>query len=154
MKLAGMMLLTVCALCLGAYLRREERQRVQAVGEALSLVRYVRRKIEYFSSPLPEILAEYEAETGRHFSGEGGALSFPEAAAPLAGRMGDAGDLLLSFAAEIGGGYREETLALCACTEERLAQYFSEAEAAYPARARLYGTLPLLAAFAVMIVFV
>ncbi len=149
-----MILLTVCELCIGAYLRRGKRERVRAMERALSLVRHVRRKIEYFSAPLPEILAEWEAECSADPDGHAKAATVAEAAAPLAARMGGDGELLRAFAAEVGGGYREETLALCAYTEERLAQCFAEAQAAYPARARLYGALPLLAAFAVMIVFV
>ena len=152
LKAAGAVLLLTAAGGVGLSKIREERRRLRELEAMAALVRTVRENIEHLSRPLSEIWARIPDP----FPGEPGFLSalreegFSTALLRTEVCSRDR-DLLEEFAASLGKGYREEELALCRYTEERLTDRAAALVREAPSRERLWRTIPLLAALSALI---
>ena len=152
LKAAGAVLLLAAAGGYGLSRIREERLRLRELEAMAALVRTVRESIEHLSRPLPEIWARYADP----FLEECGFLPVLReegfaAALVRTGICSRDGDALREFAAALGKGYREEELALCRYTEERLEDRAQLLRKEAPARERLWRTIPWLAALSAVI---
>ena len=154
MQSVGGALILFCAVGSAWLLCRAERRRLTALAEALEIVRYARRKIELFSTPVAALFASDAPRLPKTLLDALRTQPLGEALAPLVHALGEDGEILGRFAAGLGDGYLTDALALCADTEAALAARYAYVEKAYPARRKLCAALPLLTAFAVLLYFV
>ncbi len=154
MQSIGGALILFCAVGCAWLLCRAERRRLASLAAALEIVRHARRKIELFSTPVASLFAADAPRLPEDLLSALRTRPLAEALAPLARTLGEDGEILVRFGAGLGGGYREDALALCADTEAALTARYAQVEKAYPARRKLCAALPLLTAFAVLLYFV
>lgn len=153
-RAAGALLLLLSAIGLGAASIRAEKRRRRELDALLSLVRHIRENIEHFSRPLGEIYARFDnpvlAASG--FLTRLRQSGMEQAVRETASDVGEEErEVLLAFAGSLGRGYREEQIALCRYTGEKLAQIAENLAKAAPDRERLWRTLPVLAALSLIL---
>ena len=140
---AGVILLLSSAAALGRGLGQREKRYIQALTQAAELLHHIRRRVDLFSTPCREILADAFTPDGVRYT--------EERIQALSQEMGKEGILLRSFFEKLGSGYREDTLRLCDDTLSRLQQRLTAAEKEYPARLKLYTAMPLLIAVSILV---
>ena len=147
-------MLLASAAGLGVTSIRAERRRRRELDALLSLVRHIRENIEHFSRPLDEIYARFDDPL---LAASGFLTRLRQAGMGTAVRESELGigeeerAVLISFAASLGRGYREEQIALCRYTEEKLTGIAENLARSAPDRERLWRTLPVLGALSLIL---
>ena len=154
LRAAGAVLILVSAGGWGMAEIRDGRRRLAELEAVLSLARHIRENIDRLSRPLNEIYAGWENPVLR----ENGFLSllrssgFKAAAEGAAWRISaEERSILIEFGEELGRGFREEQTALCRYAEDRLAEARDRLRAESGGRERLWRTIPLLSALALIL---
>lgn len=153
----------VSVLSLAVYLSlvggRVFRERLLQLDGFLLLLRHIRERIACFHTPMGEILESYEnpalMRCGFLEAARGGDLS--AALAATADRLYlDEGEcaILREFASGLGAGFAEEELARCDLAILRLEAALAARREALPRTAKLYRTVVMCFALAVIIVFI
>ena len=152
-RAAGALLLLAASIGFGAANIRAEKNRRRELDAILRLVRHIRENIEHFSRPLGEIWARFD-DPVLDASGFLAVLRREgmEAAVRKSTLTADVRAVLSSFASSLGRGYREEQIALCRYTEEKLSGIAETLAKSAPDRERLWRTLPVLAALSLILV--
>ena len=153
-KAVGAALLVAASVGFGVSGVRTERRRRRELDACLALLRHIRENIGTLARPLPEIWDRFEDPVFRE-SGfltvlrREGLSAALEAAPPMLGEGERA--LLAEFAASLGRGYREEQVALCRYTEEKLGDAAEALARSAADRERLWRSLPVLAALSAVL---
>lgn len=142
-SIAGMICLLLAAGLLGRALGRREKRYMESLRYALELLRHIRRKIDLFSTPCGEIMADVRLGDDQPVT--------EERLRMLCTDMGREGAVLADFLENLGSGYREDTLRLCDDTIAGLEERHKAAQREYPARAKLYTAMPLLIAVSLIV---
>ncbi|MBR4186167.1 MAG: stage III sporulation protein AB [Clostridia bacterium] len=152
-RTAGAVLLLAASIGFGAANIRAERNRLRELDALLRLVRDIRENIEHFSRPLGEIWARFDDPV---LEAAGFLTLLRQAGMERAVResplTADVRTVLGPFASSLGRGYREEQIALCRYTEEKLSEIAQRLAESAPDRERLWRTLPVLAALSLILV--
>ena len=133
---------------------RDGRRRILELEAVLDLIRAVREGIDRLTAPLSEIYAAYENPVLR----ESGFLNLlreagmAEAVEKTEWRL-SSGELavLRDLASRLGRGFREEQTALCRYAGDRLEDALEKLRAEEDGRARLWRSIPLLAALSLIL---
>ncbi len=154
-KLLGAVILLSASLYYGQTKISSERDKLCLVSSLGDMVRFIGERIEHFSEPLPEILAAYRNE----YLGQIGYLDEIrshgiKSASLISEKSSPSGELEVfeEFAAKIGKGYREEEIALCRYTYERLSEHEKKLEGALKDKEKLYRTIPPMLALSVILI--
>ena len=154
-KWAGLCLIALCGLLAGRlFAAYEERKCRQAEG-FLALLRHIRMQIDCFSLPVGRILAALDDRVREDCGCPAGSadmaalLDGTRLLLPEEGR-----ELLLSFARDLGGSYREEQLRCCDYYIERLAPLCTGLRAELPKRVRLARVLPAAVSAALILMLI
>ncbi len=153
-RAAGALLLLAASICFGAANIRAERKRRRELDALLALVRHIRENIEHLARPLHEIYALFDdpALASPGFLTRLRASGFPAALAETELSIGGAERaVLVPFADSLGRGYREEQIALCRYTEEKLSELAESLAKSALDRERLWRALPTLAALSLIL---
>ena len=150
-------------LCLAAYLSfsggRVFRERLLQMDGLLLLLRHIRERIACFHTPRGEILESFQnpalSRAGFLAAARGGDLA-AALAASLDRLYLDEGEsaILTEFASGFGAGFAEEELARCDLAIARLEAAITARREALPRTAKLYRTVVVCSALAVIIVFI
>lgn len=149
----AMILLASCTVSLMLSLRG--RETLTAFAEVQGLLRHIRRSIEAYRTPIDVILSEYSSE---HLDSIGftdamcteglcaafsrGYLSLPR----------EAEDLLITFAASLGGSLAESEVKRCEICLERICEMESLFKAGLEKNRDLYRFLPPLGGISLIII--
>lgn len=150
-------------LCLSAYLAlcggRVFHERLLQMDGLLQLLRHIRERIACFRTPKGEILESFQnpalARAGFLRALEGGDLAAALSASEQRLYLDEGERAILSeFAAGLGTGFAEEELARCDLAIARLEQAIALRREALPRTAKLYRTMVMCSALAIIIVFI
>ena len=134
-RIAGASILLVSAFIWGLSLNAEKKAYLAALRGAEELIQEIRRSIDLFSTPKDSVFTE---ET---------LIDLERMCISLEAD----GEILRKFYENLGSGYKDDTIKLCDNTLTYLEKRLKSAEAEYPARARLYITLPVFAALSMIV---
>lgn len=153
-KMIGGALLILASVFYGRLKILEERRRFSLAEASVEFVRAVRDSIAHYAKPLSEICESVNIEPleecgflplcrtdGIRMAWEAKKLPIPD---KMRAVMGE-------FAERIGGGYREDELALCAHTLERLEKLAEEVRKERENREKLYRNIPPIAALSLVL---
>ena len=155
-QLVGSLAVLTMALILSLRAAGVLRERLAQLEGFILLLRHIREQIAVFRTPTREILSGFQNEALRRAGFLAAAEERGFAAALYAVRdrlyLDECEEAALSeFAHGLGGGYTEEELARCDLCLGRLTAAAEERRAALPRLARLYRTLMVGGALAVII---
>ena len=153
-RCVGAVLLLTAAAGWGYIEIREGRRRIRELEAVLDLIRVVREGIDRLSAPLSEIYAAYEnpvlAANGFLFLLRTEGMA--KAADGAGWRLSSAElDILRYLAGRLGRGFREEQTALCRYAEDRMTDALEKRRADEAGAARLWRSIPLLAALSLIL---
>ena len=154
-RLAGAFLLAFSgALCAYVINIRESSALAQTEG-FIAFIRFVKGKIERFSMPLPQILAECSSDV-YSACGYGGDIPLCVSELLKGCRVcaGAAHKIFSQFSSEVGKGYRDEQIRVCDYYLSLLDDRRRTLSAALPNRKKRNSTLLLSGALAVAILLV
>ena len=155
LRLLGVCLLVGSSVGGSIFLCTRATRRLSQVEGFLSLVRLIRLQVECFAMPLSTILARVDEKLLRQ-CGYGGRLPVEDLSALLDGcRIEDreAEEILRGFGEEFGRGYREEQVRGCEYTQSLLEERRLALAQRLPIQKKLYATLCLSGAIALVILF-
>ena len=154
-RLLGGVLLMGSGVGGAAFLCRRAAAQLSQVEGLLALIRTIRLQVECFAMPLSAILARCDERLLRQ-CGYHGSLPPADFSVLLEGcRIADpaAAEILCSFGAEFGRGYREEQAKSCEYTLSLLEERRQALSERLPVQKKLYSTLCVSGAMALMILF-
>ena len=144
-KVAGILLILAAGALAGLGLSAFERRRCRQANGFLALVRYIRLQIDYFSQPVPRILASCENSVLADCGVESDKLA--DLTALLRSTRlylpEDMCRLLWEFGNRLGGSYREDQLRCCDYLLERFTPYCDRLRAELPKREKMMLLLPV-----------
>lgn len=121
--------------------------RLEALEYALACIKHVGIKIRLFDTPAPELLSDFHSKTRFDQLHD-----LKDCAECLPTYMSEEdGEVFRRFCTSIGGAYKDDALQMCENAQIRLEKSLKQAEDEYPARKRLYFSLPVLLTCAVMV---
>ena len=155
-KILGAIIIILCGFSFAYLLNGKARARLAQLEGFIALVRYLRTQIDCFSMPMPSALSRcpqgvFErcgARCNEKFKTVRDLLDACDCSAD------EIGELMYGFASDVGRGYRQEQLALCDRTLERLEDHREELAARLPAKQKLNGTLCVCSSLAVVILLI
>lgn len=135
------------------------RERIAQLEEFILLLRHIREEIACFRTPTPEILAGFHGSALERIgflqaAKEGDLRTALQATAHRLYLDGEELAVLHEFAAGLGRGYVSEELARCELAISRLTAALSARREALPRTARLFRTLVISGACAVILVLI
>lgn len=142
-RACGAMLLLLSACTLGFAMRSAARRPLELLHRAMEILRFIRRRIELFNTPLDALFTDAPQMQGQPLT--------RETLDRLTNAMGEDGDALRAFLASLGRGYREETLRLCDYTLDALEERCQLRAAELPARLKLWFAVPILFALSLLV---
>ncbi len=137
-RIAGAAILLVSAVFLGISMNAGKKSHLHALRRALELVQKIRRSIDLFNTPKDSVCGEDFRVFMEEFSTA----------------LAEDAPIMREFYEKLGSGYRDDTLKLCDFTLAALENRLKTAEREYPARARLYITLPVFAALSLIVMII
>lgn len=128
---------------------------LRQVEGLIALLRQIRLQVTCFSMPASAILARSDPSLLRQcgYGGEGPPGDFAELVRESRILDPSAEEIFLDFGTDFGLGYREEQGMRCEYSIERLEERRRELAAQLPSRKKLYSTLCMSGALALMILF-
>ncbi len=158
-KWIGIFLLAAATLYIALDLARSCRQRTRQTEAILLLIRHVRAKISCFSTPVGEILADFENEvlerSGILPSARENGLAAAVRAASERGCISRAqADMLSDMWGQLGGGYREEAVKICDYYISEFESTLSHEREEHPRMARLLRGVVLTGGAMLIIVLI
>ena len=156
-KIIGGALLILASVFYGRLKIHEERKKSSLAEASVEFVRAVRDSIAHYAKPLGEIYESVRIEAleecgflplcrtdGIRAAWRSGKLCIP---GKMSGVMGE-------FSEKIGGGYREDELALCAHTLERMEKLTEQVREEREKSEKLYRNIPPIAALSLVLLVV
>ncbi len=156
-KCVGALLIIGAAVYMGHFIASECKRKLQGTEEALALVKYIRRNIEAYLSPIGDILKGYSSEyleecgfahtmreTGLACAVEEGYLDLPIQAKRA----------LWDFASSLGSGYAEAELKHCDYCIAMLEEVAASEREKLTLNGRLYRFLPPIGALSLIILLI
>lgn len=142
---------SACMLCASfSYMisrSRDEKYRLDALRCALECIRHVETKIRLFDTPTPDLLSDFHYKG--HFDQMQDIKNCAECLTPY---MADEDkEVFLHFCTSLGSTYKDDAVQMCEYAQMRLEKSYRRVEEEYPARKRLYSSLPVLIACAVLV---
>lgn len=123
-----------------------EAYRLDALRYAIECIKHVETKIRLFDTPTANLLSDFHCKG--HFDQLHDIQDCTECLSPYLSE--EDGEIFRRFCTSLGGAYKDGAMQMCEYAQEKLEKSFRQAEEEYPARKRLYSTLPLLLACAVL----
>lgn len=155
-KILGAIIIISCGFSFAYLLNGKARARLAQLEGFIALVRYLRTQIDCFSMPIPSalsrcpkgVLERCGVRCSENFKTVRALLDECDIATE------ELGELMYGFVSDVGRGYRQEQLALCDRTLERLEEHREALAARLPAKQKLNGTLCVCSSLAVVILLV
>lgn len=151
LKITGAILLFVSAAVFSAMTLLREKRHIERLSALLRLVEYISSGIEHFGQPLPELLRNADKELLSRCAvseTDEGTLSEPT-------ELDEAErELILSFFAELGKGYKSDEMRICRSCRDALASALEARRLDYPKKRKLILTLCFSAVFAVIVIMI
>lgn len=155
LKLLGVLLLTGSGIGGAAFLCRRATVQLSQVEGLLSLIRTIRLQVECFAMPLSAILARCDERLLRQcgYRGSVPPTDFPTLLGGCQIADPSAAEIFGSFGEEFGRGYREEQAKGCEYALALLEERRVALSERLPVQKKLYSTLCVSGALALMILF-
>ena len=154
LKLLGVLFLTGSGIGGSVFLCRRATVSLSQVEGLLSLIRIIRLQVECFAMPLSSILARCDEGLLRQcgYQGDGLPLNFSDLLRECQIADSAAAEILCSFGEEFGRGYREEQARNCEYALGLLEERRVALSQRLPVQKKLYSTLCVSGALALMII--
>ena len=153
-RIFGALLIIGASVYMGHFIASYGKRKLRSTEEALLLIKYIRRNIEAYLTPVGEILKGYTSEyleicgfadamreSGLKTAVEGEYLELPQAVK----------DDLSAFAEKLGSGYAEDELKMCDYYIGRLEESAAAAREKLTVNGRLYRLLPPIGGLSLII---
>lgn len=140
LKLTGGALILVACMVWAADRRAKMKEQLRVLEAIVRFIRYVRREIDCFATPFPDILAGFSDETLDKYD----FTADPASAARCLPIEPAQRDELTKFIDSIGGSFAEGELKLCDMYIEIFTSAADAAREEYPRRAKVQSSLAFL----------
>ena len=156
--LLGFMLIISCTFGLGIYLTNSSKKSLKNTKSILDLIKHIKRKIDFFNSPLDEIYESYKADdkdfdefikTIRH---AGWSETFTNG--NRFQLTAEVQQTLLEFGVELGKTNRNEQIILCNYCIEKLEKEYNEMQKNIPEKNKTTMALCLYGGVMIIILFI
>ena len=148
MKIFGCVLIFVSCLLSSHFYERYLKKRIEILEEFISLIVFIRNKIEYFSIPINKILLEFNAKTKFIKS----LIENKEINCAYFDKETE--NLLSSFISNVGNGYKNEQIALCDYNIEIFRQKMNKNKEEYPKKVKTFRAVSLFIGISIIILLI
>ncbi|MBE6625777.1 MAG: hypothetical protein E7628_01160 [Ruminococcaceae bacterium] len=156
-KIAGSVILLATSIYFGQVKITAERTRIKILSSFGDMIKYIGEKIEHFSSPLPEILSEYNNPYLESVGYLDAIRSHGLSLVPDCLKISQNHEeyiLIKRFTDSIGKGYKDEEVTLCKYTHQKLAELEEKMSAVLKDKEKLYRTIPPMLALSVILILI
>lgn len=148
MKIIGCVLIFLSSILCSYYYERYLKIKISKLEELILFVSYIKSKIEYFSIPLSKIYQKYENKT-KFIDSLIHNFDYKEIQISK-----EVDSIICEFFSSLGKGYKQEQIALCNYTTERLNANLSLIKATSPNKIKIFRALSLFIGISIIILLV
>ena len=142
LKIIGGGFIAISALAVYHVFKCVERQRIEALDTFISLIRYIRDRVDLYSMPIDKILLSCKESILSRVGAEASVRDIHELLSECDAVWGEESDRILrDFADSFGKSYREQQIKLCEITAKALDEQRKRLEKEFLARRKTVAAL-------------